>query len=123
MEITVIFIGIVFIISLVYFAIKLNSYSDEKYDYSPINFFNIALMMTPFILLAYGFWFFKDNEINKYLSIIFSLIIIITNFLYIRYKTNTKIALGAILILIFAGLFFLLMLFGSSRNNNDYDHY
>lgn len=123
MEITVIFIGIVFIISLVYFAIKLNSYSDEKYDYSPINFFNIALMMTPFILLACGFWFFKDNEINKYLSIIFSLIIIITNFLYIRYKTNTKIALGAILILIFAGLFFLLMLFGSSRNNNDYDHY
>ena len=49
MQITIIFIGILFIVALVYFGMKLNNYSDEKYDYTPINIYNAAIMMIPFI--------------------------------------------------------------------------
>ena len=38
-----------------------------------INFaFNAGIMMTPFILIICGYYFFKHNEINLYLAIIFS---------------------------------------------------
>ena len=123
MQITIIFIGILFIVALVYFGMKLNNYSDEKYDYTPINIYNAAIMMIPFILLACGFFFLRDNEINKYLSVIFSLIIVIGNFLYIKTKTDLNVALGAIFILFFAGLLLLFLIVGSSRNSNEYDHY
>ena len=122
MQITIIFIGILFIVGLVYFGMKLNNYSEEKYDYRPINIFNAGIMMTPFILIICGYYFFKHNEINLYLSIIFSLILIVVNFIYIKTKTDLNVALGAIFILVFAGLLLLLLLFGSSRNNDEYYH-
>ena len=59
MQITIIFIGILFIVGLVFFGMKLNNYSEEKYDYRPINIFNAGIMMTPFILgtnLQMGFF-------------------------------------------------------------------
>lgn len=122
MQITIIFIGILFIVGLVFFGMKLNNYSEEKYDYRPINIFNAGIMMTPFILIICGYYFFKHNEINLYLSIIFSLILIVGNFIYIKTKTDLNVALGAIFILVFAGLLLLLLLFGSSRNNDEYYH-
>lgn len=122
MQITIIFIGILFIVGLVFFGMKLNNYSEEKYDYRPINIFNAGIMMTPFILIICGYYFFKHNEINLYLAIIFSLILIVGNFIYIKTKTDLNVALGAIFILVFAGLLFLLLLFGSSRNNDEYYH-
>ena len=120
MQITIIFIGILFIVGLVFFGMKLNNYSEEKYDYRPINIFNAGIMMTPFILIICGYYFFKHNEINSYLAIIFSLILIVGNFIYIKTKTDLNVALGAIFILVFAGLLLLLLLFGSSRNNDEY---
>ena len=122
MQITIIFIGILFIVGLVYFGMKLNNYSEEKYDYRPINIFNAGIMMTPFILIICGYYFFKHNEINLYLATIFSLILMIGNFMYIKTKTDLNVALGAIFILVFAGLLLLLLLFGSSRNNDEYYH-
>ena len=122
MQITIIFIGILFIVGLVYFGMKLNNYSEEKYDYRPKNIFNAGIMMTPFILIICGYYFFKHNEINLYLAIIFSLILIVGNFIYIKTKTDLNVALGAIFILAFAGLLLLLLLFGSSRNNDEYYH-
>lgn len=122
MQITIIFIGILFIVGLVFFGMKLNNYSEEKYDYRPINIFNAGIMMTPFILIICGFFFFKNNEMNLYLAIIFSLILMIGNFIYIKTKTDLNVALGAIFILVFAGLLLLLLLFGSSRNNDEYYH-
>ncbi|WP_323665330.1 hypothetical protein [Aliarcobacter butzleri] len=122
MQITIIFIGILFIVGLVYFGMKLNNYSDEKYDYTPINIYNAVIMMISFILIACGFFFLRDNEINKYLSIVFSLIIVIGNFLYIKTKTDFNVALGSIFILFFSGLLLLLLIVGSSRNNDDYYH-
>ena len=122
MQITIIFIGILFIVGLVYFGMKLNNYSEEKYDYRPINIFNAGIMMTPFILIICGYYFFKHNEINLYLAIIFSLILIVGNFIYIKTKTDLNVALGAIFILAFAGLLLLLLLFGRSRNNDEYYH-
>ncbi|MGJ0344776.1 hypothetical protein NG788_09105 [Aliarcobacter cryaerophilus] len=58
MMITAVFLAIVFVIAIVYFSKKLNSYSEEKYDYEPINMLNILLMITPFILIFVGFLFF-----------------------------------------------------------------
>ncbi|MGJ0290709.1 hypothetical protein NG749_10200 [Aliarcobacter cryaerophilus] len=46
MQITIIFIGILFIVGLLFFGMKLNNYSEEKYDYRPINIFNAGIMMT-----------------------------------------------------------------------------
>ena len=62
MQITIIFIGILFIVGLVYFGMKLNNYSEEKYDYRPINIFNAGIMMIAFILIICGYYFFKHNE-------------------------------------------------------------
>ena len=43
MQITIIFIGILFIVGLVFFGMKLNNYSEEKYDYRPINIIVICI--------------------------------------------------------------------------------
>lgn len=119
MMITVIFLAIVFVIAMVYFSKKLNSYSEEKYDYEPINMLNILLMITPFILLGCGFFIFKSAD-NQLLSILFSTIIIISNFLYIKSKTDIGIAFGSVFILIFAGFLFFLLIFASSRRDEHY---
>ncbi|MDK2063032.1 hypothetical protein PT520_10915 [Aliarcobacter butzleri] len=120
MIITAIFCAIVFVIAMVYFSIRLNRYSDEKYDYEPISFLNIFLMMTPFVLIGCVFFIFKSEE-NQILAIIFSTIIVLGNFLYIKNKTDLYVALSAVFVLIFVGLLFFVALLASSRRDDYYD--
>jgi hypothetical protein len=57
MQITIIFIGILFIVGLVFFGMKLNNYSEEKYDYRPINIFNAGIIfLQPLSIPQIRFW-------------------------------------------------------------------
>lgn len=119
MEITLIAIGLLFVAGLIYGGIKLNTYSEQKYQYMPINFLTILAMTIPFILLICGFFIFKENG-NQILSVIFAIISAGLVFVNIQKKTDDEIALGATVILLFAGLALVLLAAGSSKRDDDY---
>jgi ABC-type Na+ efflux pump permease subunit len=118
MEITLIALGLLLIGSLFYFGIKLNKYSEAQYNYSPINIWTILVMAVPFVLLLFGFLLVQSPE-NQVLSILFGLATTIGMFIYIQKKSDTQVALGAIVILLFAGLAITLLLSSSSRRDDD----
>ena len=117
MEITLIAIALLTAAGLIYGGLKLNAYSEEKYNYEPINFLTILAMIVPYILLFIGFLYLNDPT-NKDLSIIFTLASIIAVFMHILKKTDAEVAIGATVVLLFAGVM-LLMLASSTRR----DHY
>lgn len=120
MAITLIAIALLIAAGLVYGGIRLNAYSEKKYDYEPINFFTILAMTIPFLLLIAGFIFLHDI-INQGLSIIFALIAAVMVFIYIQQKTDEEVALAATVILLFAGLILVMMASSTRRNYHYYD--
>jgi predicted MFS family arabinose efflux permease len=122
MEVTYIVLALMGIGLLIYCGMKLNSYSLEKYDYTPINLSSMFLMVIPYILFFCAFVLFK-GEANQIMAIISTFIIIYINFLYIQNKTDFYVAFGSTLILLLSGFLLALLIFGNSRNNNNDDYY
>lgn len=120
MEITLIAIAILTAVGLIYGGIKLNAYSEEKYNYEPINILTILAMTIPFVLLFAGFIIFNDAT-NKWLSIVFALAVAVFVFLYILDKTDEEVAFASTVILLFAGVVLFMMAANTRRDHHYYD--
>ncbi|MDP2078662.1 MAG: hypothetical protein Q8N01_01680 [Sulfuricurvum sp.] len=59
MEITLIAIALSMAAGLIYGGLKLNAYSEEKYNYEPINLLTILAMTIPYILVFISFVFLE----------------------------------------------------------------
>lgn len=119
MEIALIAIALLTAAGLIFGGMKLNAYSEEKYNYEPINILTILAMTIPFVLLFLGFIIFND-ETNKGLSIVFAIVAAAFVFMYILNKTDEEVAFAATVILLFAGLV-LLMIAANTRRDHYYD--
>ncbi len=102
----------------VWFGKTLNTYSKEKYRYTPIVLGTIFFGMIPYILLIIGFLFKESGSAILMIAIVLASISVIGQFIWILNRSSVMVATGAIILLTIAGLPTVLFLFFSARDDN-----
>lgn len=112
------------IVLVVWLSRKLNAYSIEEYGYQPIGFATIFLAMIPYVLIVAGV-IFKDNDpANMEWAVTFAVMSVIGIFKWIARHSDSKVALGATVLLLITGLPALLLLISlMSRDGDNYYYY
>lgn len=124
MEVAILAAVLAFIVGMVWLSKKLNTYSITMYGYQPIGFATIFLAMIPYVLIAGGLFFKENDPANMEWAIIFSTLSVIGLFQWIKRQTDSKVALGATLLLLITGLpalLVLISLLGRDGDNYYYD--
>ena len=109
------------IVLMVWLSKKLNTYSIEQYGYQPIGFATIFLAMIPYVLIGAGLIFRDSDPANFEWAITFAVMSVFGLFKWIAHHSDSKVALGATILLMITGLPALLLLI--SFMSRDGDHY
>ena len=105
---------------MVWLSKTLNKYSEEEYAYTPIGLSTIFLGMIPYVLVIAGLLFQDNDPMNLPMSILFASLSLMGLFYWILKRSSAMVALGAVIILMIAGLPAVLFLFFSSRDDGYY---
>ena len=124
MEVMFIALALGVIVLAVWLSKKLNRYSLEMYDYTPIGISTILLAMIPYILIAAGLIFEGSDPANMEWATLFASLSIVGLYKWIKIKSDWQVALGATILLLMAGLpAFLILLSFFNRDGDNYIYY
>lgn len=124
MEVTSLALAFAVLVFLVWVSKRINRHSEEAYGYTPISLSTMFLAMIPYALLIAGFFFFDEDPTNKLMAVILGVTAVIGLFWWIEQHSSFPVALGAIVILLIAGIaMFVVILLASGRSADDYYYY
>ena len=120
MEVIILAGSLAFLVFIVWLSKTINRYSEEHYDYAPIGFSTIFLVMIPYALLIAGFFIFTEDPTNQLLSVVFGVAAVIGLFWWIEQHSSFYVALGSIGILLIAGILMFVVIMLASGRDSDY---